>query len=25
VEVQMSPDCHGKEKVIGVVGSILQM
>lgn len=23
VEVQMAPDCHGKDKVVGVVGSIL--
>lgn len=25
VEVQMGPDCHGKDKVVGVVGSILHV
>ena len=25
VEIQMSPDCHGKDKILGVVGSILQI
>jgi len=25
VEVQMAPDCHGKDKIVGVVGSILQL